>query len=44
MKALRDRHDELFVTVTFLIQEGSLTHKEIKEFIDIMETASETLC
>ena len=39
MKILRDRYDELFITVIYLLQEGSLTHTEIREFIDIMETA-----
>ena len=39
MEILRDKYDELFIIVMYLLQEGSLTHTEIKEFIEIMESS-----
>ena len=39
MKILRDRYDELFMTVIYLLEEGSLTHTEIIEFIEILGSA-----
>jgi ABC-type bacteriocin/lantibiotic exporter with double-glycine peptidase domain len=39
LKILKDRYDELFITVIYLLQEGLLTHTEIREFIEILESA-----
>ena len=39
MKILKDRYDELFITVIYLLEEGSLTHTEIIEFIEILGSA-----
>jgi hypothetical protein len=35
----KDKYDELFITVMYLLQEGSLTHTKIIEFIEILESA-----
>ena len=38
MKILRDRYDKLFTSVITLLENDSLTHSELKEFIEIMES------
>ncbi len=38
MEILRDRYDKLFTNVINLLQDGSLTHTEMREFIEIMES------
>ena len=38
MKILRDRYDKLFTSVIDLLENDSLTHTELIEFIEIMES------
>jgi len=38
MKILRDRYDKLFTSVINLLENDSLTHTELIEFIEIMES------
>ena len=38
MKILRDRYDKLFTSVINLLENDSLTHTELREFIEIMES------
>ena len=38
MKILRDRYDKLFTSVINLSKNDSLTHTELREFIEIMES------
>ena len=38
MRILRDRYDKLFTSVINLLEDDSLTHTELIEFIEIMES------